>query len=142
MSKESITGRLLYLRLERNGLQPVDLYFFTTLLDASLYTAPELVHLYGNRWHVELNLRYVKATLDMDLLAGKSVDVVRKELCAGMLAYNLIRTFISLAAQGAGLSPLVLSFTKCWRRIHDKFAVLRPTTTTQHIAEKIERLLS
>lgn len=141
MSKEAIAGRLLYVRLERDGFRPVDLYFFTTLLDTTIYTATELVELYGRRWNVELNLRYVKTTLDMNMLAAKSVDMVRKELCAGMLAYNLIRTFMTLAAQRAGLSPLTLSFTKCWRRINDTLAALRPTATRQHIAEQIQRLL-
>lgn len=141
MSKEAIAGRLLYVRLERDGFRPVDLYFFTTLLDTTIYTATELVELYGRRWNVELNLRYVKTTLDMNMLAAKSVDMVRKELCAGMLAYNLIRTFMTLAAQRAGLSPLTLSFTKCWRRINDTLAALRPTATRQHITEQIQRLL-
>ena len=142
MSTAPITGRLLYVRLERDGFRPVDLYFFTTLLDVSLYTATELVALYGKRWHVELNLRYVKATLDMGLLAGKSVDVVRKELCAGMLAYNLIRAFMVLAAQKANLSPLALSFTKSWRRIQHALAVLHCTMTTHHIAKVIQNLIS
>ena len=60
------------------------MYLFTTLLDAEPYTVEKLVELYGLRWHVELNLCYVKDTLDMALLAGKSVDIVRKELHAGV----------------------------------------------------------
>jgi hypothetical protein len=141
MSEAPIAGRVLYVRLERDGFRPVDLYFFTTLLDTAIYTATELVELYGRRWNVELNLRYVKTTLDMNMLAAKSVDVVRKELCAGMIAYNLIRTFMTLAAQGAGLSPLTLSFTKCWRRIRDMLASLRPTATRQYFTEQIQQLL-
>ncbi len=142
MSTAPIAGRFLYVRLERNGFRPVDLYLFTTLLDASRYAATELVELYGRRWHVELNLRYVKATLDMGLLAAKSVDIVRKELCAGMMAYNLIRAFMALAGQTVGLSPLALSFTKCWRRIRHILANVRPADTTQHVALVIHYLVS
>lgn len=141
MSQEAIAGRILYVRLERNGFRSVDLYFFTTLLDTAIYTATELVELYGRRWNVELDLRYVKTTLDMNMLTAKSVDMVRKELYAGMIAYNLIRTFMAVAAQRAGFSPLTLSFTKCWRRIKDTLTALRPGTTRQHFTEQIQLLL-
>lgn len=82
MSEEPIAGRLLYVRLERDGFRPIALYFFTTLLDASSYPLAELVTLYGRRWHIELGLRYVKSTLDMELLTAKSVEMARKELWA------------------------------------------------------------
>lgn len=140
MSAEPIEGRLIYVRLERLGFRPVDLYLFTTLLDAELYTLEKLVELYGLRWHAELNLRYVKDTLDMALLTGKSVDMIRKELHAGLLAYNLIRGYMALAAQQANLSPLVLSFTRCWRRVRDMLLTLRPTDLPQHVVQAAQRL--
>jgi hypothetical protein len=141
MSVDPIEGRLLFVRLERPGFRPVDLYLFTTLLDAERYTVEEMVQVYGLRWHVELNLRYVKSTLEMDLLPGKSVDIVRKELHAGLLAYNLIRGFMVQAARQAHLSPLTLSFTRCWRRVREVLLRLRPTDSIQHVARTIERLL-
>lgn len=90
LSVEPIAGRLIYVRVERPGFRPVDLYLFTTLLDASRYTIAQLVELYGLRWHVELDIRYVKDTLDMGLLTGQSPDIVCKEFDCGLLAYNLI----------------------------------------------------
>ena len=96
-----IAGRLIYVRLERPGFRPRDLYLFTTLTDQTLYPLVDLVQLYARRWDVELDLRYVKTTLDMDSLTGKSVDMVRKELWAGLLAYNLVRGFMTRAAQRA-----------------------------------------
>jgi len=142
MSKAPIMGRLIYVHLERNGFRPVDLYFFTTLLDQTLYTVDELLKLYGKRWHVELDLLYVKDILDMGLLYAKSVDTARKELYAGLIAYNLIRAYMSQAAQRAGLTPLLLCFTKCWRRIRDTLSRLRPTDTPEYVREECERLLS
>ena len=141
MSDAPIEGRLIYVRLERNGFRPVELYLFTTLLDAERYTLQKLVELYGLRWHAELDLRYVKDTLDMALLTGKSVDMVRKELHAGLLAYNLIRGYMVLAAQRAHLSPLTLSFTRCWRRVRDVLLTLRHTDPAQHVAQVAQRLL-
>jgi Transposase DDE domain len=113
----AIVGRLLYVRIAHAGFRPIDIYLFTTLTDRQQYPAEELVTLYARRWHVELNLRHVKTTLAMELLTGKSVDILRKEWTLGLLAYNLIRGLMSQAALRAGLSPLHLSFVRCWRRM-------------------------
>lgn len=129
MSADPIPGRLIYVRIERDGFRPVHLYLFTSLLDAEVYTLEELVELYDLHWHVELNLRYVKSTLDMDLLTAKSVAMVRKELYAGMLAYNIIRGYMTRAALQAKRSPLTLSFTRCWRRVRDTLLAWRSDTT-------------
>lgn len=141
MSAAPIAGRLIYVPVERPGFRPVDLYLFTTLLDASRYTVAQLVELYGLRWHVELDIRYVKDTLDLGLLTGKSLDIVRKELTAGLLAYNLIRGYMAKAAQGAGLSPLALSFTHCWRRICDFWLTWRAPESAPQVNRLFQRLL-
>lgn len=117
MSADPIPGRLIYVRLERPGFRSQDLYLFTTLLDRDQYTRARLIELYGLRWHVELDLRYVKQTLDLHLLESKSVDVVHKELLAGMIAYNLVRLFMILSASPIGRSVLTLSFSMCRRRV-------------------------
>ena len=62
---------------------------------------------------MEFDLRYVKTTLKMDLLSGKSVDIIKKELHAGLLAYNIIRGFMVQAAEKSNLSVLSLSFSRC-----------------------------
>jgi hypothetical protein len=142
MSQAPVQGRLIYTRLERDGFRPVELYLFTTLLDASRYPAAELVALYGQRWHVELDLRYVKQTLEMDLLKGKSLDMVRKELHAGLAAYNIVRICMLVAAQQASLTPLSLSFTKCWRRVQRNLSRWRLTDTPDEVAKQMQRLMT
>lgn len=141
MSSAPIAGRLIYVHIERDGFRPVDLYFFTTLLEAALYTVDELRKLYAQRWHVELDLLYVKDTLDMGLLYAETVDTVRKELYAGLIAYNVIRAYMAQAAGRAGLTPLALSFTMCWRRVRDTLSLLRPTDTPEYAHQEIERML-
>lgn len=89
-----------------------------------------------------MNLLYVKDTLEMNLLAGKSVGVVRRELRGGLLAYNVIRAYMTLAAKAAGVSPSALSFTQCWRRIRDTLAKLRPTDTREYVVKMLRHLLS
>jgi hypothetical protein len=41
------------------------------------------------RWHAELDLRSLKVTLGMDVLRCKSPEMVRKEVWAHLLVYNL-----------------------------------------------------
>lgn len=141
MSQAPIDGRLIYVHLERDGFRPVHLYLFTTLLDVSGYPLAELVTLYGYRWQVELDLRSVKSTMDMDLLTAKSVDTVRKELWGGFAAYNIVRACMLMAAQEAGLAPLDLSFAKCWRRVWDAVRRLPDVKTPRDLAKWLSRLL-
>jgi len=91
---------------------------------------------------VELDLRYVKSTLDVDLLNAKSVPMVQKELWAGLATYNLVRICMAMAAREAGLTPPSLSFAKCWRRVHRMLCALRPTGTPDEVAERLRQLLS
>ena len=57
--------------------------------------------------------------MDMEELTAKSVQMVQKELWAGLAAYNLVRLFMVLAAEQEGLPPMDLSFTQCLRRIQN-----------------------
>jgi hypothetical protein len=117
MSSDPITGRLIYVRLERKGFRTRDLYLFTTLADRQAFSRTKLIELYGLRWHVEVDLRYVKRTLDLYLLETKTVDMLRKELVAGLIAFNLLRLFATQAAQQAGFSPREMSLTQVLRRV-------------------------
>ena len=140
----AVSGRLIYARLERDGFRPIDLYLFTTLTEREWYPAAELIALYGQRWQVELDLRQVKSTLAMEELQGKYVDIVRKELLLGLLAYNLIRGLMGLAALRAGRDPLQLSFAACLRRIGATLARLAaqasPTQIERFLEDLLERL--
>lgn len=114
-----IQGRFLYVRIEHDGFRPLPIYLFTTLTDRERYPLEALLQLYARRWGVELDLRAVKTTLEMEELDGKSIDIVRKELYLGLTAYNLIRVVMLEAALRGGCAPLQLSFARCWRRIKD-----------------------
>ena len=118
-SKEPIEGRLLVLKLRRRGFRVQPLYLFTNLPQDAHCRLDELVRLYGLRWHVELNFRYLKAQMDLAQLEAKSPDMVRKEWFAGLLAYNLIRAAQLCAALQKGISPLTLSFSSARRRLED-----------------------
>jgi hypothetical protein len=116
-SSEPLAGRLLVARLQRQGFRSQRLCLFTTLPNTAEHSLQELVRLYGLRWHAELNLRYLKAQMDLVQLEAKSPDMARKEWLAGLLAYNLIRAAQLCAALQKGLSPLTLSFSSVRRRL-------------------------
>lgn len=136
-----VTGRLIYVRLERDGFRPIDLYLFTTLTNREAFPLSEIVALYGCRWNVELDLRHVKTTLNMESLDGKSVDIVRKELILGLLAYNLIRGLMGIAALRARRAPLELSLAQCWRRTVDACRNLPLNASPAEIQMVLDRLL-
>ena len=58
-SKEPVKGRLLVLKLQRPGFRSQQLCLFTTLPNSAQFRFEELARLYGLRWHIELNLRYL-----------------------------------------------------------------------------------
>ena len=118
-SREPVTGRLLVVQLHRKGFRSQRLCLFTTLPDTTDFALPELVRLYGQRWPIELNLRYLKAQMDLAQLEAKSPDQARKEWLAGWLAYNLIRAAQLCAALHKGIAPLTLSFSAVRRRLED-----------------------
>jgi hypothetical protein len=103
--------REVRVRVRQGGFRTKVVVVVTTLLDADTYSAEDLAELYRLRWHAELDLRSLKITLGMDVLRCKSPAMVRKELWAHLLAYNLIRAVMAQAAEETGADPRDLSFT-------------------------------
>ena len=97
-------------RLAVRELQVGGKTLVTTLLCAKLTPKSELKLLYRQRWHVELNFRYLKTTMGMEMLSSKSPTMAIKELWVYLLAYNLIRRMMLQAADIEGVSPRQLSF--------------------------------
>jgi hypothetical protein len=114
---DPVQGRLIVWRLERPGFRPQWLCLFTTLSDPVQYPSAELVKLYGQRWHIELDLRYVKDQMKAAQLEVHSAAMARKQWLACLLAYNLVRAAMLCAGLHQGLSPLRLSFSACRRRL-------------------------
>ena len=81
----------------------------TTLLDASI-DGGEFGGLYERRWDGEVDIRSIKATLKMDVLRCKTPEMVRKEIWAHLLAYNLLRTVMAVAANESHVEPREISF--------------------------------
>jgi hypothetical protein len=106
----SLTVREVRVRVAQAGFRSRSIVVVTTLLDAGAVTADELGHLDRGRWNAELDLRSLKRTLPMDVLRCKTPDLVRKEIWAHVLAYNLIRAVMAQAAVRRGVEPRAISF--------------------------------
>ncbi len=81
----------------------------TTILDASI-DGGLFGDLYERRWEGEVDIRSIKATMQMDILRCKTPEMVHKEIWAHLLAYNLLRTAMAVAASENGIEPRCVSF--------------------------------
>jgi putative transposase len=120
---ESIDVREVHVRVDQPGFRTKSLVVVTTLCDAEEYAVEEIAELYRSRWLVELDIRAIKITLDMDVLRCKTPEMVRREVWTHLLAYNLIRRSILQSAQASGLSPRELSFTAAMQAIAASWAI-------------------
>lgn len=93
------------------------LWLATSLLDGEAYPASEIVELYARRWRIETLFREMKVALKADVLRSLTVDGVRKELAARMVALNAVRMIMLQAAVEHGTDPLRLSFTHAVRAV-------------------------
>jgi Transposase DDE domain len=81
----------------------------TTILDASI-GGGQIGDLYERRWEGEVDIRSIKSTMKMDVLRCKTQEMVRKEIWMHLLAYNLLRTVMAVAAAEKGIEPRQVSF--------------------------------
>jgi hypothetical protein len=107
---ESMWMRVVRVRVRQRGFRTKEVLVATTLLDPAAASAEDIADLYRARWQAELDLRSLKQTMQMDVLRGKSPEMVRKEVWVHLLAYNLLRGLLAEAARGAGVRPRELSF--------------------------------
>jgi hypothetical protein len=107
---ETLEVREVRVRVDRPGYRTREVIVATTLTDASQYSKKEMADLYHYRWHVELDIRAIKQTLQMDILSCQTPEMVRKEIWAHLLAYNLVRAVMAQAAGKNRLEPREVSF--------------------------------
>jgi hypothetical protein len=110
MLPEYLTIRECRIHIEQAGFRSESIVVVTTLMDAEEFTKEDLAEIYFRRWNVELDLRNVKQTLQMDILRCKTPELVRKEIWTHILAYNLIRTVMAQAATKHAIQPRTISF--------------------------------
>ena len=110
---ETIEVREVHLLIQQPGFRPKEIILVTTLLDPNRYHKAKLAQLYQLRWQAaEVNLKHLKTTLKMEMIAAKTPAMVQKDIYMHLLAYNLLRTLMWQSAQFTQVSPLRLSLQK------------------------------
>lgn len=132
--------REIRITVRRPGYRTRTVVIVTTLLDASVYSAADLMDLFGQRWHCELDLRSIKEALGMKHLNCKTPEAVRKELWTYLLAYNLIRVRMAQAAAKNDVLPRTLSFTAAKTLIQSFTPFLRITRGPENLRIEAEML--
>jgi hypothetical protein len=96
---EVLTLRLVRCRLSIPGFRTRQLILVTTLLDSVKYPLAALGQLYYRRWAMELTLRNIKTTLQMDQLSCKNPQNLEREIRMHFLVHNLVRRLMLEAAR-------------------------------------------
>ena len=107
---ELITVREVLVSSERPGYRSRSRIIVTTFIDASDVRKDALSELYDCRWFIEVDLFAIKQTMRMDILRCLTPEMIRKEIWAHILAYNLIRRIMAQAAVVHDKLPRQLSF--------------------------------
>lgn len=128
------------------GAKPLAVRYWTTLLDADLHPAAELVELYAKRWEEELFFRELKSHLHgkSDLLDAQTPETAAQEAMAMLLAAALVATQRGEVARRAGVSVLRISFAKVYHKVSGLYefaAAGRDLIPPEALAALIERIL-
>jgi hypothetical protein len=117
MDKETYRSYPEFIRLrevsivhEHPGFRSKTRTVVTTFLNSKAVTGDDLKELYDLRWFIEINLSFIKQTMRMDILRCKTPAMVKKEVWAHILAYNLIRKIMAQAAMRHDKNPREISF--------------------------------
>jgi hypothetical protein len=128
---ETVTVREVCYQITTPGFRTREIVLVTTLLDAKTFTKAKLAELYKLRWQAEVDLKHIKTTLAMEHLRAKTPGMVRKEIYAHLLAYNLLRTLMWQAGTSEGIHPLRLSLQASRQHFHHSWADLLATKPKQ-----------
>jgi hypothetical protein len=96
---EILTLRLVRCRIDVPGFRTRQIILVTTLLDSRKYPPAALGMLYYRRWAMELTLRNLKTTLQMDELSCKTPGNLEREIRMHFLVHNLVRHLMLQAAR-------------------------------------------
>ncbi len=127
----TLTVREIYYYIFIPGFRTRQVSLITTLLDTKTYSSLKVVELYGFRWQVEVNLKHLKTTLGMDVLRCKTPQMVRKELYAYLLVYNLLRSLMWEAGTTYNTPPLRLSLQGTRHHLGNFISELLAADSTQ-----------
>jgi hypothetical protein len=93
---DSITVRVVTVTIDPGaGFRTTEIQIACTMLDPEKMSTSNIGALYQKRWNVELFIDDMKNPLGMAVLKTLSPAMIRRELLAHIIAYNLLRALMS-----------------------------------------------
>jgi hypothetical protein len=112
---DRLEGRALRSQVHRKGFRVQSIALVTTLLDAALYPVEAFAQLSWVRWGIATNVAHVTTTMGLEVLKGKTVDGVLKELSVFALIDILVRVVMAQAARRQQVAIDRISFVDAAR---------------------------
>jgi hypothetical protein len=106
----------------------------TTLLNHQTHPAREIARVYSERWEVELAYLRIKKTLRgaRTVLRAHRAPLVRQEIWAFLIVYNLLCDLAAAAAALEGIDPDEISFVAVLRLTRTRLAADTPCCNCGH----------
>jgi Transposase DDE domain len=142
---EILTLRLVRCRLEMPGFRTQKVILVTTLLDSLNFSPAALSQLYHRRWAMELTLRNLKVTLQMDQLSCKTPGNLDREIRMHFLVHNLVRRLMLEAARRYHVPLDRVSFAgslAAARRYSEALLQARSQARRRNLREELFRVLA
>ncbi len=142
---QSLTLRLVRCRLELPGFRTRKVILVTTLLDSVKYPPHALSQLYYRRWAMELTLRNLKITLQMDHLSCKTPENLDREIRMHFLTHNLVRRLMLETARRHSVPLERVSFAgslAAARRFSEALLQARCESRRRQLIEELFRVLA
>ncbi len=142
---EVLTLRLVRCQLQVPGFRTRRVTLVTTLLDSEKYPPQALSELYFRRWAMELSLRNLKTTLQMDQLSCKNPQNLEREIRMHFLVHNLVRRLMLEAARRHRVPLERVSFAgslAAARRYGEALLQTRSQRQRRHLIEELLAILA
>jgi hypothetical protein len=135
---EQIEIRLVDVIIEQAGFRSKKYTIATTMVETKVYSRDWIASIYRSRWLVELDIRSIKCSLDMDIVRAKTPAMVRTEIWSCLLAYNLIRMKMLQSCAVSGRMPRTLSFTTTLQLLAANWALASVVLTAELVQLGLE----
>jgi hypothetical protein len=142
---EVLTLRLVRCHMNIPGFRTRQVILVTTLLDSAKYPPQALSALYFRRWAMELSLRNLKTTLQMDHLSCKNPENLQREIRMHFLVHNLVRRLMLEAARRHRVRLERVSFAgslAAARRYGEALLQLRSESQRRQLLEQLFAVLA
>ena len=91
---DELAVRLVRFQVKVRGFRTQNVIVVTSLLDEKAFPDSAIAELYARRWQVELHYRQIKTNLALDVLRGRTPQMIERELWMHAIAYNLVRALL------------------------------------------------